>query len=197
MSSEVLVLIPGYAWRAGSGKQRASGTITLIRGEKNVIVDTGIPTQRDELLAKLNEHGLAATDIDYVVNTHGHSDHVGNNSLFPQAIFILDSDVSLGDSYSVHNFQADAYHISTDVSVIATPGHTDHDLSVIVETKSGIVVVAGDIFEVDKDWISNSWESCSKNREEQRKSREKILHIADSIVPGHGDAFRVPNQRHH
>lgn len=190
---KVIVLIPGYAEWSGPGKQHAAGTVTLITGQTNVIVDTGIPTQKRQIVAKLEENGLKPRDIDVVVITHGQSDHVGNNNLFPRAKFILDTDVSTGDEYSVHDFHEDAFHIDKGIYAIATPGHTEHDISVVVETENGTVVVVGDTFEREGDWQDKSWEAWSKKKEEQRKSREKILRIAHFIVPGHGDIFRSPS----
>ncbi len=189
---EVIVLIPGYAEWSGPGSQRASGTVTLVKGSQNVIVDTGVPTQRREILERLQANGLKPGDIDVVVITHGQSDHLGNNNLFPKAKFILDTDVSTGDEYTVHNFRQDAFHIDAGIYAIATPGHTDHDISVVAETANGTVVIAGDIFERDGDWQDRSWEAWSKKKKDQKESREKILRIADFIVPGHGDIFRSP-----
>jgi glyoxylase-like metal-dependent hydrolase (beta-lactamase superfamily II) len=189
---KVIVLIPGYAEWVGPGKQRASGTITLIKGRTNVIVDTGVPTQKKKILKKLSENDLNPDDIKFVVITHGQSDHIGNNNLFPKAKFILDTDVSTGDEYSVHDFHEDAFHIDDGIWVISTSGHTEHDISVIVETEEGTVAIAGDIFEKEGDWADKSWEAWSKKREDHRKSREKLLRIAEYIVPGHGDIFRVP-----
>jgi glyoxylase-like metal-dependent hydrolase (beta-lactamase superfamily II) len=189
---KVIVLIPGYATWVGPGQQRASGTITLIKGRTNVIVDTGVPTQKKTIINKLKEHQLTPADIKYVVITHGQSDHVGNNNLFPKATFILDTDVSTGDEYSVHNFRQDAFHIDDGIWAISTPGHTEHDISVIVETEDGTVAVVGDIFEKEGDWADKSWEAWSKKCDEQRKSREKVLRVAEWIVPGHGNMFRVP-----
>ena len=121
--NEVIVLIPGYAEWLGPGRQRASGTVTLIKGQKNVIVDTGTPHQRDQIVQQLEECGLATNDVDWVVITHGSSDHLGNNNLFPEATFLLDRDVSSGDEYWVHNFKEDALAIAPGVSVIQTIGH--------------------------------------------------------------------------
>jgi glyoxylase-like metal-dependent hydrolase (beta-lactamase superfamily II) len=189
---KVVVLIPGYADWAGPGKQRASGTVTLVKGRTNVIVDTGVPTQKKTIVKRLAAEGLTPNDIRYVVITHGQSDHIGNNNLFPKAEFILDTDVSIGDQYSVHDFHKDAFHIDDGIWVVSTPGHTEHDISVIVETEDGPVAVAGDIFEKEGDWLDKSWEAWSKKKDDQRKSREKLLRIAQYIVPGHGDIFRVP-----
>ncbi len=55
----------------------------LIKDEKIVLVDTGQYTDEayDCLKEKLNEHGVAITDIDEIWLTHGHPDHYGQAAL--------------------------------------------------------------------------------------------------------------------
>ena len=48
------------------------------------------------------------SDIEYVVCTHGHSDHVGNLNLFPDATFIVSYDLSKKDRYTVYPFKQGA-----------------------------------------------------------------------------------------
>jgi hydroxyacylglutathione hydrolase len=53
----------------------------LLRGEKNVVIDTGIiPAPERDLLPVLKRHGLALSDISFILNTHGHPDHIGGNA---------------------------------------------------------------------------------------------------------------------
>lgn len=95
----VSVLKVGYCHSQSDGTFRADGTITLITGPKTILVDTGGPWDRDFLLKALRQKGLEQQDIDVVVGTHGHSDHIGNLSLFPTALIIVGYDVSKGDTY--------------------------------------------------------------------------------------------------
>lgn len=53
-------------------------------------------------IAGLEKHNLTPDDIDYVVCTHGHSDHIGNNNLFLKARHI----VGLSYSYKDHYFSS-------------------------------------------------------------------------------------------
>lgn len=95
----VSVLKHGYCLSQEDGCFRADGSITLLTGPTTILVDTGGPWDRDFLLSKLQEQGLAPDDIGFVVGTHGHSDHVGNLNLFPRATVIVGCDVSQGDRY--------------------------------------------------------------------------------------------------
>jgi glyoxylase-like metal-dependent hydrolase (beta-lactamase superfamily II) len=69
------VLLPG-SWRG------ATSTL-LSQGRHHIIVDTGMPHEAHRLLEALKQRGLNPSDIEMVVNTHFHVDHVLNNCLFP------------------------------------------------------------------------------------------------------------------
>jgi glyoxylase-like metal-dependent hydrolase (beta-lactamase superfamily II) len=189
---EVKIIKAGYATWMGPTQQRADGTITLVKGAKNIIVDTGCPWDKEIIMNFLAGEKLGVNDINYVICTHGHSDHIGNNNLFQDAIFIVSYDVSKRDVYTFHNFVLQPYIIDDDVRVIATPGHTSQDISVIVKTSIGVVAIVGDLFECEDDLKTNSlWQSFSENQDIQLQNRKKILEVADYIVPGHGNMFKV------
>ena len=197
--NEIVVLCSGHSTITPSGVLSARATVTLIKGAPNVLVDTGDAWQRDEVVGALAAHGVAPADVAYVILTHGHLDHVGNNNLFPHATFLLDADLGRDGEYRIHNFAGGPFVIASllrgePIQVIATPGHTDHDVSVIVRTGSGTVAVVGDLFEYDGDWIDNAWRAWSKDPATQQASRNRVLDLADYIVPGHGNIFPVPSR---
>nr|CAD7195144.1 unnamed protein product [Timema douglasi]CAD7396707.1 unnamed protein product [Timema poppensis] len=151
---------------------------------------------RDRVVEGLTREGLTCDNVDFVVSTHGHSDHIGNNNLFLKAKHIVGFSVSFQDQYFIHPFEtSEPYIIDDGVVVIPTPGHTLDHVSVLVRTSDlGTVVVAGDLFEKVEDLEDPSlWRlvAGSDNQEEQEKNRNKILLLADWIVPGHGPIFKV------
>ncbi|XP_048747316.1 metallo-beta-lactamase domain-containing protein 1-like [Ostrea edulis] len=197
MPYEVIVLKEGYSKAEGPGQQRACGSISLIKGPKNIIVDTGNPWDRDNILNGLKQNGLSPENIQYCVCTHGHSDHVGNLNLFCNAVHILSYDICIGDQYQMHDFKMGIpYEIDDDVEVVPTPGHTGTDISVIVSnTDLGTVAVTGDLFECLEDLEEPSlWQDNSENPEIQEQQRIEVLRKADYIVPGHGKMFKVPDE---
>jgi glyoxylase-like metal-dependent hydrolase (beta-lactamase superfamily II) len=193
MDYQVKVLRAGYSRAAGPAQQRADGTITLVKGAQNIVVDTGGPWDRQVILSALQAEGLEPHDVDVVVCTHGHSDHVGNLNLFPDALLIVSHDICRRDLYTAHGFaQGHPYRIDDAVEVIATPGHTEEDVSVVVRTAGGTYVVAGDLFECAEDLADEAlWRSSSNHPAEQERSRRMVLELADYVVPGHGDLFPV------
>lgn len=191
--AKVVVLKPGYARWEGYASQRACGSITLLLSHKRCLVDLGIPQDKDLILSSLQKHGLKPKDIDVVVLTHSDVDHIGNMNLFPDAVFIGGSDVIQGDLF--REFFKEKYVIDENISVVHTPGHDNRSISVLVRIDKGIVACTGDLFECENDWLDSekaeTWEVWSQNKELQMKSRRIIWKLADYIVPGHGDMFRV------
>jgi glyoxylase-like metal-dependent hydrolase (beta-lactamase superfamily II) len=188
----ISILMEGYSYEDKDGTFRANGTSTLITGPKRIIVDTGSPHDKDKIMKRLQDHGLAPSDIDYVICTHGHVDHVGNLNLFPDAKFIVGHDIMDGDSYAEHDFKGgNIYKIDENIEIIPTPGHTHADVSVLVRHAKdyGTVVVCGDLFEKEDD--ENEWQNLSECVKQQEENRAKILKLSDYVIPGHGAMFKT------
>lgn len=115
----------------------------------------------------LKKNGVAPEDIKLLVSTHGHSDHIGNNNLFLKAKHIVGFSVSYEHKYFDHSFlygkrrgnvylfvevrnltlfsiAGEELIVDDFVKVIATPGHTMSDVSVLVQTEEyGLVAITG------------------------------------------------------
>ncbi|XP_041352128.1 metallo-beta-lactamase domain-containing protein 1-like [Gigantopelta aegis] len=195
MGYEVIVIKEGYCFPEGEDFVRACGSITLLKGRHVIIVDTGNPRDKNLILQGLSNNGLTPENVDYVVCTHGHADRVGNLNLFSRAIHIVAYDICVGDQYLMHDFKEGIpYEIDEFVEVIATPGRTGADVSVVVKkTPLGTVVLTGNLFECCNDLDDPQlWQNSSDEPEVQEQSRIKVLKVADHIIPGHGPMFKVP-----
>lgn len=225
--NELFVLNEGYSAmleeemvkekeEGGGSVMVANCTCTLIKSHDcNIIVDTMTPWDGDLLLQRLHEHRLAPDDISWVVSTHGHSDHLGNNNLFLKARHIVGTSISQRNRYFIHDFTSAPYRLSDTIEVVATPGHTLSCVSLLVrnctiktgpaDSTSGIsgnhpatvtgctVAIVGDLFERSDDiGDSTLWlEAGSEDPVAQRWNRAKMAAVADYIVPGHGAGFAV------
>ena len=191
---EVKVLIPGYAKKIKNG-WLASSTVTLIESnQKKIIIDPGC--NRKRLLEELSKNNLKTTDIDFVILTHNHTDHILLAGIFENAKVLDDSEIYTNDKQIEHHNKIP----ETDIEIIKTPGHDMFYCSVLVnDEKLGNVVVGGDLFwwsdgeeqKTDKESLIEHKDIYVKNKKQITESRKKILEIADYIIPGHGNMFKV------
>lgn len=191
--AKIDILQTGYGHTDENGVYHASATCTLVTLDQLVvIVDPGGAWQRSDIESKLSERNLRVDDIDVVVGTHGHSDHIGNLNLFPGAKHLVGFDVNVGDTYEDHDFKAGTPYILLQdrLVILPTPGHMHHDISLVVYGADdlGTVGICGDLFETEED--EGVWQEISECVEIQEKNRKKMLQLCDYIVPGHGPMFK-------
>lgn len=95
-------------WRVPS--EFEGGTVTnvyIVRGAKTALVDTGVfGTPTNDVTPALASLGLSLGDVDLVVNTHGHMDHLGGNAEVKDAagaeIALHRVDLPLAESNEFH-----------------------------------------------------------------------------------------------
>lgn len=187
MNPTVKIIKPGYfKWIGRNRCRTGSNVILIIDGKKKILVDTGSPGEDKKIIAGLKKEKLKPKDIDIVILTHPHADHIANNFLFPKALFIDSLGEFKGDKYLL---AAAERKITKNVRITRTPGHALEDISIIVNnTEFGIITVIGDLFWRGGDNKLLQVES-PKNL---AASRKKILLIADYLIPGHGEMFKNP-----
>lgn len=192
--NQINVLQEGYGYTDSEQKYRATGSITLVRTKMHVIlVDTGSPRDKEKLLETMSKLDVKLDDVDYVICTHGHVDHVGNLNLFPKAVYIVGNDICCKDDMYIENTLQNGDHFLLEagaIDIIPTPGHTGEDITVIVyNTSYGTVAIAGDLFECKND--EDLWRDVSQCVSKQQINRDNIRQLADWIIPGHGAMFET------
>jgi N-acyl homoserine lactone hydrolase len=106
--------------------------------------------------AELEAHGHCLDDVRLVVNSHLHFDHCGNNTRFPGVpIYVQTSEYEAArrPNYTVPewvDFEGADYaivdgdtQVADGVRVMSTPGHTRGHQSLVINTSSGTVALAG------------------------------------------------------
>jgi glyoxylase-like metal-dependent hydrolase (beta-lactamase superfamily II) len=194
--AQIKILVEGYAKNVG-GKEFASSTVVLIRESGlNIIVDSG--SDKKMLLEGMAKENLKIEDINYVILTHTHLDHCLLAGIFCNAGIFDNSEIYSFDGKIVAH---GGLIPETDIEIIKTPGHDQFHCSVLANTKDlGKVAIAGDVFwwgenekqETDLEGLLGHKDAFVKDEGALRKSREKILGIADYIIPGHGKMFKAP-----
>jgi glyoxylase-like metal-dependent hydrolase (beta-lactamase superfamily II) len=146
----------------------------LIRGAgSTVLVDTGLgpeprtfmPGAGAQLLAELARAGSSPAEVDLVVHTHLHVDHVGWDGSFPNARYAVPTDdwsyfmseeslqqrPHLGDRVEPLDdaglvvLVEGELEIASGVRLVPTPGHTPGHASVFIESQGSELVVLGDV----------------------------------------------------
>jgi glyoxylase-like metal-dependent hydrolase (beta-lactamase superfamily II) len=91
---------------SSSGVSTATN-VYIVRGEVTALVDTGVfGTPTNDVTPALASLGLSLGDVDLVVNTHGHFDHLGGNAEVKDAgnaeIAVHRADAPLAESNENH-----------------------------------------------------------------------------------------------
>ncbi len=186
---KVKVLVKGYFKNISETRCKASSTITLIQDNgKNILIDTGNPQDKEKIITSLKKRGLNPEDIDIVVITHFHPDHMGCNYLFTRARFVVP-----GVSFWQDIFDRASINqkLTKSLKLISTPGHSEDSTTLLVKTEKEIIAIVGDLFWCENDEKIKLLEEDCSDKKLFYKNRQKILKIADYIIPGHGDMFKV------
>lgn len=160
-------------------------TVWLVQvGGTNILVDTGIVptselpavdkyegslvrriTAEDELSRQLATYGLEPSDIDIVVQTHLHYDHLGSFELFPRAVILVNPlEVAWAlcpQPYSLYYYKEFRHHVigaldrirlvgpyhqvAPGVEMVFTGGHSPGHSIVFADTADGRAVMVGDL----------------------------------------------------
>jgi N-acyl homoserine lactone hydrolase len=191
----------------------------LMSGDRKILVDTGIfgPTDTSDTLGEfsrsaeqrlpvqLERFGASPSDFNLVINTHLHADHCGGNGYFPRARFVVQKrEIEYAKNplpatkpgYKVEIKEGDCELVDGDaeiapgVRVILTPGHTPGSQAVLVETASGLYVIAGDtvphfenmeVPEGEPFWPTGLY----IDMRELYESLDRLKNLGGFILPGH------------
>jgi glyoxylase-like metal-dependent hydrolase (beta-lactamase superfamily II) len=194
------------------GKAKGSHSY-LVRGDvRNVLIDSGLDERFLDLQEQLSFLSLKIRDIDVVINTHEHLDHIGSNRYFQETSLIAAhrfaaTKITLGDHYVTLYRSGDLNEVplrvhlwlenrslfdlgSHTLEVIHTPGHTSGSICIYeFKTKvlfSGDTVFAGGTLSYIAESGSVGDYINSVTRLEARKITE--------IYPGHGPISKNPEQ---
>jgi glyoxylase-like metal-dependent hydrolase (beta-lactamase superfamily II) len=110
MSTEGFEQVHDRIWRVPSPFE--GGTVTnvyIVRGSITALIDTGVlGTPTNDVAPALATLGLGLSDVDLVVNTHGHMDHLGGNAELKDVgaeIALHQADVPRAESNQFHTDQ--------------------------------------------------------------------------------------------
>ncbi|HEX5578306.1 MAG TPA: MBL fold metallo-hydrolase [Candidatus Limnocylindria bacterium] len=188
MPARFHLLHAGYIRDAG---MTVGSSVSLVEDDGVVIVvDPGLVAKPDGILRPLADLGLGPGDVTHVVLTHHHPDHTINAALFPKAEVVDAWAHYRGDQWIDHD--GDGHRLSPHVRLILTPGHTAEDLTMLAETDDGVVACTHAWWRTDR---TPAVDPGADDQAALEASRQRILELADLVVPGHGEPFVTERRR--
>jgi glyoxylase-like metal-dependent hydrolase (beta-lactamase superfamily II) len=186
----------------------ASGTL------RRIVVDTGHTGLRGALQAELAKRALTCSDIDMLVCTHAHWDHIENVDLFDRAEILIHGnerrymtkphrndtgcppwvDAVLGRYGDRIREVEEGVEILPGVEVVEAPGHSAGTIAIAAQTDAGTAVIAGDSVQNSLVAVNRRNQLVFWDDDLARRSVDKLVAIADVIYPGHDQAFRIDSQ---
>ena len=156
-------------------KQFGSHVYLIKLNEKNILVDTSSSANKDELTKNFEELNLSPSDINLIILTHNHWDHVENLDLFPNTkIYGSKKEFPEKEVLDINELKIPEFKI------IETPGHSKGSFCILyndVLFSGDTIFHYGGIGRMDLPGGSET---------EMKNSLEKLKKINFKILcPGH------------
>lgn len=202
-------LLVGYGLSSDQGSIGFCGVYLVSTPSRRILFDCAHAGRRRALLRALSRRGLSPGDIDTLVLSHTHWDHLQNADLFGHA------DVLVHPAESEHlagaptrdpvtppwseavlrslpvREAADGLVVAPGVTVTGLPGHTAGSIGLTVGTSAGTALLTGDAVSSARALRSGRCTSVSAGEEAAARSLDLVRTRADLVYPGHDRPFTV------
>jgi glyoxylase-like metal-dependent hydrolase (beta-lactamase superfamily II) len=172
---------------AGYTGEHTASTVVLVRdGDSRIVVDPGMVARRSLILDPLDALGISPEAVSHIFLSHHHPDHTVNCALFPNAE-IVDFWARYRDDLWLDH-EGDGYRVSPRSQLWLTPGHSEEDASLIVEADDGVYAMTHLWWHTDR---TPELDPFASDQSALERARERVLAVANVVIPGHGAPFRV------
>ena len=210
----VEVLLQGFAITTDQGHP-AFCAVSLIEGPDEagkptrILVDPAHVGRRQVLWEALSRRGLTARDIDLVMLTHAHWDHIQNIDVFDHAPLLVHRNErryarrphrhdwatpkwtgTILEQMEVREVR-DGEEVIPGVTVMDMPGHSAGSIGIVVDTDRGRSVITGDALHFAYVAKSRQNPLVFWDAEQATRSIERAVEVADILYPGHDQPFRL------
>ncbi len=171
--------------------------VYVILDEKKAVIDTGLGSMN---LLREVEKLIPLEEVDYVINTHAHADHVFGNPAFKKAeVLIHEKDAealseghlystsamfSVSGSFRYHRTLKDGDKISLgdiELEVLHTPGHTPGSICLYLRDRKALF--SGDLVFAEGSFGRVDF---GGNSEDLKASLKRISELdVEVLYPGH------------
>ena len=172
---------------AGYVGDRVASSVVLVRdGDALIVVDPGMVADRSRILDPLAALGVAPEAVTHVTLSHHHPDHTMNIALFPNAEVVDFWARYKDDLWLDHD--GDGYRVAPRTQLWLTPGHTEEDITLLVEADDAVYAMTHLWWKPDR---TPEVDPFAFDQALLETHRERVLAAADIVIPGHGEPFRV------
>ena len=208
------VLLQGFPLSTDQGSP-AFCSVVLVEGAdaggqtRRILVDAAHVGRRAILWDALARRGLGPADVDVLVLTHAHWDHMQNADVFEHARILLHPRErrylrrphrndwatpkwtgTILEQLHVEEV-AEGAELLPGVGIVDIPGHTAGSSGVTVATEQGLAVIGGDAVHSAPATQARQIPLVFWSAAQARQSIERVLALADVVYPGHDQPFRL------
>jgi len=206
------LVLQGFRLQTDQGTPAFCG-VSLVHSTKHILVDVAHTGRRALLLEKLRERGLSPADIEIVVLTHAHWDHMLNIDLFPNAQVLVSAAErryaanprpsdwatpaytgAILERMKLHEVQ-EGDEIDRGVRILETPGHSPGSMIVTVDDEAGTIGITGDAAPTAASVLEGVPYLTFFDEQIARESMKKIRAHCRVLYPGHDRPFRLDGDR--
>ena len=203
------VLFRGFPGRMTRGYMGWSSIVHVEHAGHKLLFDTGGMGERPELPKRFAEHGLSIKDIDILVLSHFHHDHVMNFDYFRNARILLHEKEAAWVLSNPDDWPQPKYlfpvlqgtgrleqirkdeEILPGIQTLLSPGHTPGCMSLVLRDRDmPTTVLAGDAVKNITE-LATGQVGMSLDNAESAKTIRRIREIAEIVVPGHDRILQV------
>ncbi len=181
-------------------------------GGSLVLIDSGVGVDTEKIVKNVRDAGYNPKDIEYLIGTHKHIDHIGGNRFFKDSfnckviMHKLDAEaVESGDQLTtgaqLYGVKLRPCKVDMKISqttsltvgqltfmLLHTPGHTPGSISVLLEKEGKRILFGQDVHgPIEPSWGSDVNQYC--------KSMKLLLSLnADILCEGHFGIYTSPEK---
>lgn len=181
--TSVHLLHAGYT---GPGDHVGSSISLIGDGDVLIVADPGMVADRSLILDPLAALGIVPEAVTHVFLSHHHPDHTVNIALFPNAEVVDFWARYRGDLWLDH--PGDGHRLGANSELWLTPGHTDQDATLVVSADDGVYALTHLWWRSDR---TPEVDPLGSDQAAIERGRARVLAVADVVIPGHGEPFRV------